>query len=468
MKEPAIDQSMLGTSYEVSLPMTVIKVTDGHIVKNKATQVVNDTRKDTNEVANPLKPVNPSKDVVVKVDGESIDKRSVYLNGLFLYRLDSSVLPAHRAYQKVTDWSITDPLDTEHDQYTGQWAVYAMRDLTEQGRVIARKGVKIAGSGFDASVYGGELFTLTQDDKGVVTVTATQRMLDLVSGNDESEQAWTAFIQCKRVKTGEHIANRFDETLNGTKRPSNQVETHTPDMTPSLKIEKWDEASGWPAGDRDQVKDALAMQGDTRIVFTITNTSTTDPDTKQGAWYRTKDLNLKDQLVAGDGRVTDLEYPADWDSRVLKPGESVEVKGILKGVTDHHTDRATVTGTPLVECVVSDPDPFDGKDETSAPDDAVTIDGRLVCPDTEVVSNTDDWNGYRTGLAHTGAAIQGVIAAAITLLAVGVGLVAARRFRHGNSAGGRHSESAQSSDIADTDEDVAETTDEIPYESSVI
>ena len=343
-----------------------------------------------------------------------------------------------------------------------------MRDLTEQGRVIARKGVKIAGSGFDASVYGGELFTLTQDDKGVVTVTATQRMLDLVSGNDESEQAWTAFIQCKRVKTGEHIANRFDETLNGTKRPSNQVETHTPDMTPSLKIEKWDEASGWPAGDRDQVKDALAMQGDTRIVFTITNTSTTDPDTKQGAWYRTKDLNLKDQLIAGDGRVTDLEYPADWDSRVLKPGESVEVKGILKGVTDHHTDRATVTGTPLVECVVSDPDPFDGKDETSAPDDAVTIDGRLVCPDTEVVSNTDDWNGYRTGLAHTGAAIQGVIAAAITLLAVGVGLVAARRFRHGNSAGGRHSESAQSSDIADTDEDVAETTDEIPYESSVI
>lgn len=69
-------------------------------MKNKATQVVNDTRKDTNEVANPLKPVNPSKDVVVKVDGESIDKHSVYLNSLFLYRLDGTVLPAHRAYQE--------------------------------------------------------------------------------------------------------------------------------------------------------------------------------------------------------------------------------------------------------------------------------------------------------------------------------------------------------------------------------
>lgn len=468
LKEPAIDQSMLGTSYEVSLPMTVIKVTDGHIVKNKATQVVNDTRKDTNEVANPLKPVNPSKDVVVKVDGESIDKHSVYLNSLFLYRLDSSVLPAHRAYQKVTDWSITDPLDTEHDQYTGQWAVYAMRDLTEQGKVIARRGVKIAGSGFDAGMYGGELFTLAQDDKGVVTVTATQRMLDLVSGNDENEQAWTAFIQCKRVKTGEHIANRFDETLNGTSRPSNQVETHTPDMTPSLKIEKWDEASGWPTGDRDQVKDALAMQGDTRIVFTITNTSTTDPDTKQGAWYRTKDLNLKDQLVAGDGQVTDLEYPADWDTHILKPGESIEVRGVLKGVTDHHTDRVTVTGTPLVECVVSDPDPFDGKDETSTPDNAVTIDGMLVCPDTEVVSNTDDWNGYRTGLAHTGTAIQGVIAAAITLLAAGVGLVAARRFRRGNNAAGRHSGTTQPVDAEDADADAVETADSVPGGQSVV
>ena len=65
----------------------------------------------------------------------------------------------------------------------------------------------------------------------MVTVTATQRMLDLVSGNDENEQAWTAFIQCKRVKTGEHIANRFDETLNGTKRPSNQSRRTRPDMT---------------------------------------------------------------------------------------------------------------------------------------------------------------------------------------------------------------------------------------------
>lgn len=112
MKDPAIDQSLLGTSYEVTLPMTVIKVTDDYVVTNTATQLVNDVRKDTNQVSNPLKPINPAKDVVVKVDGQSVDGKSIYLNSLFLYRLDSSTLPPDRAYPQVSDWSISDPLDT--------------------------------------------------------------------------------------------------------------------------------------------------------------------------------------------------------------------------------------------------------------------------------------------------------------------------------------------------------------------
>ncbi len=92
----------------------------------------------------------------------------------------------------------------------------------------------------------------------------------------------------------------------------------------------------------------------------------------------------------------------------------------------------------------------------------------LVCPDTEVVSNTDDWNGYRTGLAHTGTAIQGVIAAAITLLAAGVGLVAARRFRRGNNAAGRHSGTTQPVDAEDADADAVETADSVPGGQSVV
>lgn len=438
LKDPAIDQSLLGTSYEVTLPMTVIKVTDDYVVTNTATQLVNDVRKDTNQVSNPLKPINPAKDVVVKVDGQSVDGKSIYLNSLFLYRLDSSTLPPDRAYPQVSDWSISDPLDTRYDKFTGQWAVYAARDLIKDGETLAERGERIAGSDFDASRFGGELFELTTDERGVVTVRATELMLGLVSADTEHEQAWTAFIQCQRIAVGGPVANQFTETINGVERPSNTVTTHTPDMTPRLTIEKWDEQSGWPDGDRDTVDEALNMNGsDTRIVFTITNASPTDPDTGDGPWFKASELSLTDQLVAGDGQIGEFEYPDDWQTLILKPGDSAEVKATLSGVSEHHTDRAIVTGVPLVQCVVSDPDPFDGKDEEKLPEDAVEIDGRTLCADTTVTSNTDDWNGYqpKDNLATTGTNIAGLIAVILVLALLGTGATAAIRLTRAN---GRH------------------------------
>ena len=97
LKDPSIDQSLLGHTYQVVMPMTVTKVKDGHTVENTATQVTNDRRDKTNTVTNPLKEINPTKDVTVKVGGDSIDGKSVYLNHTFLYRLDSSILPPDRA-----------------------------------------------------------------------------------------------------------------------------------------------------------------------------------------------------------------------------------------------------------------------------------------------------------------------------------------------------------------------------------
>ena len=88
LKDPSIDQSLLGHTYQVVMPMTVTKVKDGHTVENTATQVTNDKRDKTNTVTNPLKEINPTKDVTVKVGGDSIDGKSVYLNHTFLYRLD--------------------------------------------------------------------------------------------------------------------------------------------------------------------------------------------------------------------------------------------------------------------------------------------------------------------------------------------------------------------------------------------
>ena len=140
LTQPAIDQTLLGHTYTVTMPMTVIKVTDGYTVKNKATQVLNKIRKDTNEVTNPLKPINPAKDVTVKVGGASANGKSIYKGRSFLYQLDSSILPANRAYPQVDKWDIVDSLDPAFDEYTGQWAVYATRDLLSGGEVLASKG----------------------------------------------------------------------------------------------------------------------------------------------------------------------------------------------------------------------------------------------------------------------------------------------------------------------------------------
>ena len=443
LTQPAIDQTLLGHTYTVTMPMTVIKVTDGYTVKNKATQVLNKIRKDTNEVTNPLKPINPAKDVTVKVGGASANGKSIYKGRSFLYQLDSSILPANRAYPQVDKWDIVDSLDPAFDEYTGQWAVYATRDLLSDGEVLASKGDRIAGSGFDSSKLGGDLFTLsaaTVDGRNVVTIEATDRYRALVS-DDSHEAGWRAYIQCKRLAVTDRHENQFTEHYNGKDLESNVVWTRTPDMTPSIDVQKWDRKSGWPNGDRDNSKDALTVSGDTEIVFTITNTSKTDPDTKQGAVFRTKDIKLDDSTIVGDGEVVDLKYPADWDTKVLKPGESVEVTGTLKGVTKTHTDRAKVTGTPLTECPVDTSAPFgDGTsdDESgskpeaeteSKSDDVVTIDGKDYCSDTKVESATDDWNGYRRTLAQTGAGIALIALAAVVVLGGGAGLLIASRRR---------------------------------------
>ena len=445
LTQPAIDQSLLGHTYTVTMPMTVIKVTDGDTVKNKATQVLNKIRKDTNEVTNPLKPINPAKDVTVKVGGASVNGQSIYKDRTFLYRLDSSVIPANRAYPQVDQWTITDHLDTAHDEYIGQWAVYAARDLYKDGTVLAAKGSKLAGSDFDSSKFGGDLFTLDYKD-GTATVTATDTYRALVSADVEHENGWTAYIQCKRTAVAERVENKFTEQYNDKTMESNVVWTRTPDMTPSLHLEKYDVKSGEKLGDRDDVKDALKMTGDSlQIAFKITNTSKVDSSTGEGAWFQAKDLKLTDDTIAGIGKVEDIKYPDNWNELVLKPGESVTVTGTLKGVTDggKHTDRAKVTGTPLVSCPVTDQfgdqqqngtdtdtdgdQTVDGDADNTDGLKQVTIGDKNLCEDTTVESNTDDWSGYRVNLAKTGAAIGGAVLAVIALASTGIAIITARR-----------------------------------------
>lgn len=417
LKSPAIDQKVLGQTYQIVLPMTVKAVKDGYTVKNTAIQVTNNEQKLTNTVSNPLKEINPSKDVTVNVGGASVDNQSIYLNHLFLYQLDSSTLHTNRAYKTITDWKITDGYDQSHDRYTGQWAVYATKDVAEyQGGkavTLAKKGDRIAGSGVDSTKFGGDLFTASDKD-GVLTITATARYLGIASSNDTTEQGWRAYVQMERIKTGD-VRNQFIENLNGQDRPSNVVITHTPDQTPSISIEKYDAKSGMKAGDRNDPKDALDVTGDTEIVFHITNT---------GKASLSK-IDLKDATIAGSGTVVDFKYPANWNTLVLKPGASVDITGTLKGIksNDHHTDRAKVTAQPIIDCPVIDTDPFDGK--------TPTVDPSKVCYDT-AISAKDDWNGYtvsRPALAHTGSSVTLLLVAAVALAGAGTTIVAVRRRR---------------------------------------
>ncbi|WP_297302008.1 LPXTG cell wall anchor domain-containing protein, partial [uncultured Bifidobacterium sp.] len=422
--DPAIDQGLLGHTYDLVLPFKVIKVKAGHVVKNKSVQVINNVRKTTNEVSTPLAPISPKKDVVVKVGGESASGHSIYKGSFFLYQLDSSILPANRAYTQAGMWRIEDQLNPQVDQYTGQWAVYAARDLYKDGHVLAGKGERIAGSGFDASKLGGEMFTLEQDQSGKVTVQATGVYRSLVSASGDREVGWSAYIQCKRLKVVDHHENRFTEYYNDKVIPSNVVWTRTPDMTPRLRIVKFDTKSGLPKGDRNNPKDALTVHGDTDITARIYNDSNTDPDTGRGYVFLGRDLKLEDHTIAGDGQVVDWKYPDGWADYQLKPGKHVDIHGTLKSVTDHHTNRVKVTGTPLAPCTVPDTKPFDPKDPDAkpanqAPKDAVMVDGVAMCGDTPVQSNTDDWNGKVEHLAVTGSAVIWILLAGMALLAGG-------------------------------------------------
>jgi len=157
---------------------------------------------------------------------------------------------------------------------------------------------------------------------------------------------------------------------------------------------------------------------------------------------------MVDRTIAGEGEVVDLKYPDDWDTLVLKPGESTVITGTLKGVGQggKHTDRVKVTGTPLVECPVTDQfgdqqkdgdQTGDGKTDADAKVDGdasdttglkqVKVGDRTLCEDTTVDSNTDDWSGYREDLAKTGMAIGGVLLSLIAFGGVGVTLLGARR-----------------------------------------
>ncbi|MEW4402880.1 LPXTG cell wall anchor domain-containing protein [Enterococcus sp. AN402] len=358
VNDPIIKQELLGKQYWVYLPTKVKKVTDGYAIENSALQNTENMVLKTRIVSNPENEITPNKDVTITVGGQSINKQEVKLNNLFNYRLTSSILPKNMA-EKATQWSIVDDYDEVSDRYTGQWSAIAERDLYDGKKLIAKQGTPIdvhtgvSSENTEQDNNSTGLFTV-KDEKGVLTVHATQKYLDLVNSRSDLEHGFSIYVQMERLVPGT-VTNTFTETYNHIERNPEPVKTTTPE-NPAIDVEKWDTTSGNKQGDRDTEKEALIINSKNAsaaidITYTITNTGDVP----------LKNITLKDKTVKGDGKVESISCP---NMKVLQPNAKMTCTSKIKGLKagSIHTNTATVTGVSVyTNKQVTDQDKWNAK-----------------------------------------------------------------------------------------------------------
>jgi adhesin isopeptide-forming family sspB-C2 type protein/fimbrial isopeptide formation D2 family protein len=352
LKDPIIDQALMGHKYWVTIPTKVIKTTDGYVIENQARQNLQNTHRQTKIVSNPLKEINPDKDVVVSAatGDKSIDGATIPLNDVFNYRLNSSEIPGNRAYDAST-WSLSDTFDRVHDSYTGIWAVHASADLYDGDTRVAKKGDLLANSDSFTLDGHGDLFTVTFDEATyTLRVSATPAYLTLVNSRGDLAQAFSVYTKMVRIAPAEKVENKTIETYNGEDRESNIVWTTTPE-NPAIDVEKFTLSEGLTAGDRDKADQAYEipkheLTAGTVIGIRVTNTGdvplrnvTLTDKTHQGL------AGTVTGIICVDGTV-EVAPESIGD---LAVGESIDCQGILTGVKDGqlHGDTATVTGESI-------------------------------------------------------------------------------------------------------------------------
>ncbi len=130
---------------------------------------------------------------------------------------------------------------------------------------------------------------------------------------------------------------------------------------PAISLVKYDVKSGVTEGDRNEMDNALVIEGDsTRIGFLITNTGN----------VALKKLVLTDETTDGVGKVTNITCTPALLGLTLDPGDTVTCEGDLVDVPAgaSHTNKATVTGEDPDGKKVTDDDPWNGRrPETPTP-----------------------------------------------------------------------------------------------------
>lgn len=376
---PIIKQSLMGKQYWITLPTKVLKDKDGYVIENQAVQNIENSHQQTKIVSNPLKEINPEKDVVIEAGtSDSIDGTEVKLDSDFNYRLASSKLPANRAYQ-ASEWSISDTFDRVHDQYTGLWAVYADTDLYDGDELVAKQGDLLqdsAGAGVSDS-----LFTAVFDEASYTfQIKAEQDYFDLVNSRDDLEHQWSAYTKMIRIAPAEKVVNVHTETYNTVERTSNEVVTKTPEH-PSLELTKYTLSEGLTDGDRDKPEQALPLTKDdlkkgVKVGLRVTNTGDVP----------LVNVSLTDVTDKGKaGTVEDISCLIPESSPVeasnignLAVGQSIDCTGILQGMElgDIHADTATVTGESVFTGKkISDEDPWNAKAPAKDPAHPLAVTG---------------------------------------------------------------------------------------------
>ena len=219
-KDPAaIIKEYGGTKLDITIPTTVDDDFTGDIT-NTAQQNTFGITTDSNTVVDHVPPMNPTKDVIANLsDPSSLNGKSITLGSYFDYDLNSSTRSADYV-GKTTEWGMQDHLDTQHDEFTGQWQVIADHPF------VLQDGTTIK-AGSDISKY----FTMTYNTKtGEIDFEANKDFLDIMNlpANKKTAQGWTALFQCKRIAPGT-VYNTFSETYNGRVKKSNTVKTTTPE-----------------------------------------------------------------------------------------------------------------------------------------------------------------------------------------------------------------------------------------------
>lgn len=364
MLTPIIDQKLMGHQYYITLPAKVIKEKDGYVIENQAVQNIENSNQQTKIVSNPLKQINPDKDVVAKAGGkDSIDGTEVKLDSEFNYLLNSSTIPADRAYQ-ASQWSITDAFDRVHDQYTGIWAVYASTEVYNGDELVFGKGDLIQSSESKDAEYFQTVF---DEASYTFSIEALPAYLDLVNSRGDLEQQFSVYTKMIRIAPAEQVVNVFDESYNEVIRKSDKVVTRTPE-NPAIDIEKYTLSEGMKKGDRDKLEDAYGLtvtelKEGVEVGFRITNTGDVP----------LQNVKFGDVVINGTkGEVEDItcDLPGLGDKvspaelTTLAVGESIDCTGLLQGMQkgDIHSDNATVTAESVyTKKKVSDEDPWHAK-----------------------------------------------------------------------------------------------------------